>query len=861
MAIITTDTYLDGGTARTAGETWDLSGCTLTIRTDTRWHANAPASMTGSFGNIVFRYSGTFKVDGTKVRWMAFDTGTGTTPAIGTTISQGGVSGYLLGVWANYTSAPTTVGAAMPTTGYLKFREVTGGQFSTGALTGIGANALSPDVTGWIEVVRDQSTSLDSIITSNSAVFLGEWFYLQDTTGDPLTVYQIPTNGGGAGTYCLGVQIETAVGSDVYEWWPAAHSAIYTAANISTDNRCMFIYSPGSGQFRIGSDNSNTLIGRYPTIGRKIRIPNIFLRQCTTAARAVNAINATLTNRPTFKNIFSMPVAFNVVADKVMCDWYVNLYSSKSSNLSNSVFDSQVYFYNAVSASVIDIICIANVSLTSTIGLSIEYCTNLTISNSTFSKSNNTPNIQLTGCSEIFSSYNKFIAVQPFFAQDAIRLVSTSNCIFDNTTLIGGGIRTFNSNNIKFTNTDFSSISKGTTSSSVSGSLLLTIQSGGITIDGVKFGLNGTISGVHPYSYIVNATDNTGKITVRNLGTRLNILSTAGAGASNYTDYIYYGSGTASNIDIKRVYLSNIKSQLYQVFAAHYNSVFENIYISAYAQLDYFLNSELRGCRANTVTWGASIPVYGINYIDYFTSDTAGILAFKISLTNEKTAPYLSYYVNPANKLSGLTSVGINLYSVGDWAIIESHYFAIGHTGFANTAILTELYSERSKFLIEYQIDKGNGWNGTWKDATGANLSAETGINPAIGIKVKVRVTTLTANNTTSVGKLSFTTTSTLAAQAANLYPLDTNTLGFTNLIAGSEVRVYQGTDPATATEIGAIESSGTTFSFSHSSGGQAGVIAIFAMGYQPIYLPYTFKSTDDSILIQQTVDRNYVNP
>ena len=46
MATITSDTYLDEGTSRTAGETWACNGSTLTIRTDTRWHANAPASGT-----------------------------------------------------------------------------------------------------------------------------------------------------------------------------------------------------------------------------------------------------------------------------------------------------------------------------------------------------------------------------------------------------------------------------------------------------------------------------------------------------------------------------------------------------------------------------------------------------------------------------------------------------------------------------------------------------------------------------------------------------------------------------------------------------------------------------------------------
>ena len=53
MAIVTltTDTYLDGA-ARTSGDSYNVNGCTFTIRTDTRWHANAPASMTGSLSGI-----------------------------------------------------------------------------------------------------------------------------------------------------------------------------------------------------------------------------------------------------------------------------------------------------------------------------------------------------------------------------------------------------------------------------------------------------------------------------------------------------------------------------------------------------------------------------------------------------------------------------------------------------------------------------------------------------------------------------------------------------------------------------------------------------------------------------------------
>ena len=67
MATITTPTYLDGGTARTAGEAWTINGGNLIVRTDTRWHLNAPASMTGALGAVTISLTlgGTYEIDGT----------------------------------------------------------------------------------------------------------------------------------------------------------------------------------------------------------------------------------------------------------------------------------------------------------------------------------------------------------------------------------------------------------------------------------------------------------------------------------------------------------------------------------------------------------------------------------------------------------------------------------------------------------------------------------------------------------------------------------------------------------------------------------------------------------------------------
>ena len=92
-------------------------------------------------------------------------------------------------------------------------------------------------------------------------------------------------------------------------------------------------------------------------------------------------------------------------------------------------------------------------------------------------------------------------------------------------------------------------------------------------------------------------------------------------------------------------------------------------------------------------------------------------------------------------------------------------------------------------------------------------------------------------------------------------YPLDLVNFTLTGLKAGTEIRCYVGTDPETCIEIGGIESSGTSFTFAHSSGGQAGYIIMHALGYQVINLPITWSSSDQTIPMQQQVDRQYFNP
>jgi hypothetical protein len=262
MATITTPTYLDGGTARTAGETMTINGATasLTTRTDTRIHANAPASMTGSIGSQTIT-EGELIWDAQNIRQVDFDSGTGNVPAIGTSVTQGGVSGYLLGVWVSKTVAPTAVGAAMPVSGFIKFREVTGGAFAAGALTGIGASATGADVLSWMEIAADAAATF-TVPRLGKHTSRGGRFYIGVTDGTIGQQFQIPTNGSTV-MFAPGAFVENSPGSadtdDDYTAWPAlngatngwAHQHIGEAFG-DTDKRQQFLKAITGGIMQMG---------------------------------------------------------------------------------------------------------------------------------------------------------------------------------------------------------------------------------------------------------------------------------------------------------------------------------------------------------------------------------------------------------------------------------------------------------------------------------------------------------------------------------------------------------------------------------------------------------------------------------
>lgn len=851
MATITTLTYLDGGTARTAGEAMTINGGKLIVRTDSRWHLNAPATMTGSLGGVTISATlgGSYEIDATKVRWMAINGGSGTC-AIGTTITQGAVSGYFLGYWASLTATPsTTIGA----TGFIKLREVTGGSFVAGALSGITANATSADVTGWIEVVHDQAISI-TVPRLGKFQTRGDWFYLDNTNGTANQLIQTPTNGS-ATNYVPGVWIETSAGSNSYEYYPSLYAGGMIAANLGTDARSKFVCMETNGTIRIGH-NGTTNIGFIPPTGCKVRIPNIIGRNCLTTTRAVNAIpSATATTRPDF---------ITTSAGAIDCeffgtDWFLSFSQPYLVRLRNcSTFD---YVLLSEVASPIDLY---NVGTSTSQSIDQRYFNATscfaggTITDCNFQRyaSGTTDHaFEIIYCKNIVVNNTKTGIIT--FARStgmAIQVTQSTGIILNNCYCFNSAIALNYAFNCEVNDLDYSDRYMGTTNTTGIFAYYLTACNN-VKVSGLTFGLKGTIANVHPYLGVFSVGQGT-NVKIRNIGSRSTFLN---GGTANQPAYIFQSSGNNDSVKLQRIYMIPTRTGALNTTNSDANMIYEHVYGDfADAIAVASLNSSVKNCSGTDGTTGQG-SVYGTHFWDVFTSDTAGrlVLGFNESTTKTKK------YITTVNGTPKFTSAGnLSMVNVGDEIIIEQDYFVKGCTALTNTApVITGTnvaYSANARWGnhdIYFQIDTGGGWNGSWTNFTAANLITNS-ISPTTGFRLKYRIVCAVANTGNLLTYIRVYTTSTLVAQTNNLYPLDTITMKITGLKIGSDVVILQaGTNNVLASS---NEVTADKFDFVYETP-QLVDIGVIKQGYVTNYTyAYQLSSVDSEFLVKQLIDRNY---
>ena len=848
--------YFDGYTGGSVNATLDTytisAGSTLTVRTDTNACANHSVAF-GSLDTVTFTgQGGTLHFDPTYVRIVAYTGGSGNSPAFGAAISQGGVSGVFLGAWTNWQSECIVPAAAIGATGFIKIGGVTGGNFAAGALTGITATCSGADVQGWIEC-RGPDTGTITVprigkVTTNEA-----WFELGTTNGARGQIIPCPTTATVAGVW-PGVWIETAAGSGVYEKFVGIGSVVALATH-RTD-ASMKVITQTTGGIRIGNDGTNGVFYLPPT-GCKVRIPAIIWTNCTRNATTGSGPrvlpNATIATRQEFITTGAGYLDLR----GVVCQWYANFAQAFYVKWKScAVNDSMVLTEIASPLDVTD--CIVGVTQAQS-----NYAIN---ANSCFAGGVVTDNVfarfALAASGNYVATINYLTNVtitNNVFRSGTLRgngttgtVVSTQmvGCTFDGNTLIGGRAYLIGPQNCTFTNTTYYDHTITTKTTSTNAMYIYDLATGGAnnTISGFTLPLpnNG------PYNGLVslNACYNT---VVKEIGTYAAPLVLT----ATVTGVILNGAGNNDGVKMKRCYVSNTRSGPYAFVNSDTNILVENVN-GDYADTSVFagLNGVIKNCGLTAATTG-QVSVYGSHWITRFTSTTDG---FTEVLCNEPTSASAAQCWVSGGTPQFNSSGSVLLTKIGDQVTWEMPFFAIGYTAFTNGAPTITgtnvTYGTRwGNHDIEFQVDTGSGYGGTWLNLIAANLIANS-FNSTTGFKLKIRATCAIAAATNVITNMRVAMTTTSTDQSTKLYPLTVNTVTFTGIPTGFDAVVLTAGTSTILSQADAVAA--TTYSYSY-EGTPTIDIGFIKAGYVPRYLrALPLTATDSSIPVNFTQDRNY---
>lgn len=849
------------------GETITINGGSLTINADVRWNQQAAV-----FGSITCSATlgGYVAIDGTQVWELYFTASTGNVPAQGALGTNGvtggtsGATGELTRVWATGNLEPSAAGGAMPATGWIKLRSKVGG-FQAGEVVTLpgGATITITDAgrRSWIHVVGRQSLAITPSKLNDSSM-TGDWYELGTTNGADDQTFQFPV-----ADYCPAIQIETAVGSGVYEWWLHAPEGVRwgTATQfVSTDVRGKYFgIDPTTGIITIARRATNAC-GFKPVSGLKVRIPNIICSSAATTNYAVNVISSAA-NATRYRSFLGTNNP-NISVDKICSNWYWSAINANNITITNSAM--MPFIQNQLSTGVVtmDNLGVGCLPFVFSLNISIQVAqcfvggtlSNLrvgmlvisTADDSTISISNSY-NFTVTDCQ--FETFGSISSVE----RGAVAYTFlTSRCgamTLTNLTMIGaGGLFNTHLEPVSLTNVTYADRLNGTTTSAVPSAVMALSTCPQFVFTG-PLNWFGGLTGLPSYGTLISVVSGSSDCIFQNIGTPSTPLD-----CQNLSERLASVSSSRNTI-IRRCYTQNVRvSNFISASVDCKNTQVDNCSTDyTDTQQTVGTNSRFRGLKCTNSTSGAT-AVSGTEFFDCFTSATTGRIVFAGNAGNAESGNDIATSFGPNSNFTGAGSVVmVNLNDSVTWTM---SYFALGHTGFQNTTP-TFTGTNPANFTIEFQYDVGSGFNGTWLAATGANLSGIGAIDPAIGVKLKVRATVNTASTSNAITFIRFDTTTTSTDQDT-LYPLPFDGIGdIDNLVAGSRIQIYNNT---TSTELDNVVVAGTSYSYSYYVGTQVSVgdevrIRVAKLGYLPQTLIAIATSTGFSAAANQQTDSIYV--
>ncbi len=842
---------LAGGSVNATLDTYTISnGSTLLIDTD----SYQSAGHSTAFGSLdTVSYTGTggrLKISPLAVRVIPFNTGGGVVPAIGTVITQGGVSATLLGVWANWQSEPLAAAAAMPASGFIKVKNVTGGAYAAGALAGITATATGPDVQGWIEV-RGSDTATITVPRIGAFEVEQAWFELGTTSGVRNQVIPCPTTATVAGVFPA-VWIETGSGTGIYERFAGAGSLVALAA-IPTDERGKIVWQT-TGGIRIGFDGTNN-VGFLPPAGCRVRIPAVILT-CNT--RTVSGSgprvlpSATLATRQEFVTTS----AGDMVINGAVVNWYCNFQQAFRADVLNSAVNDSLVLAEIASPINVNNVVVAPTQAQLNLALNMASCfgggsvTDCLLARFSLAASGayvNSANF-VTGVT-FTRVKSQTLLNRGNATTGAWTITQTVDCTWTDCVNIGGRMLHIGSQRPIINNLGYADNFSGATGT---GNPHYAVELTTGCVSPVVTGGNFlSLTNVHPYNGWVSAAA-CYSVRVKELGTFASPLS---FGSANASGVIFNGAGNNDGLLLQRLFVSNTRTGPWAFVNSDNNVLLQDVR-GDYADTSVIasLNTLAKGVALLGATTG-QISVYGTHWKDSFRSATVGAVEI---LCNEPTVASAAQCAITSGTPKFNSAGQVAMTVVGQQVTWEMPYFARGHTALANLAP-TLTGTNTGNLTYEFQYDFGAGYNGVWLVINAANLTGAGAINPAVGFRLKVRATCATANAGNLLTNIAIPTVTTSVAQGGNLYPLESVdvTFEFTGLVPGTEVVLFDSAN----VEVDRQVTGGSTYTYAYTwdsnTGDRLGLYALIWKDDQvPILFPgIDLSDADQSIPLAQAED------
>jgi hypothetical protein len=711
------------------GEAIVLNNSSLVINSDTRW--GQQAAVLGAV-TISSALGGTVTLDGRDVWWIPFDASSGLVPALGAvgvndvTGSIAG-AGEFLGVFPTTMLAPLTAGSAMPSSGFIKLRRKTASFVDNEIMTFAGGatatiNSATGGQVGWIHVVGAEASTI-TVPRLGKLTSIGDYFQLGVTNGLDDQTFQFPI----ADT-CPAFQMETAVGSGVYEWWLCAGDRWGTATQfVSTDERGKYFgINKTTGVITIAQRATNAC-GFKPIAGLRVRIPNVITSSSTSANWALNTVNATAATRYDL----TTTNAGEIDIQHMTGNWFLSASSAFSVSIKNSALLAVTISNLALQANIenigfgIDTSIDLNTLIASGLfsGLTIKNCRtgrygSFVSGGAAFSVSDCKSLLIEDTQVELFGA-----AASTERGISTVKSIILNRCvdvIMTNIKVICGTLSFNTCSNVVITNYKSADRLNGTTTATVAGyAVEFTASTANVLMDGYS-SLYPDIANIHPYLGIVSCVA-TSNLEVRNIGTPTARFE----GGTVNAAAVFFAASTSTNITLRRCYFQNLRLGLFTIPNTNSVMTIENVWGDGNDSTQFnMLATTPKGGYWLPTSTGAT-AVYGTHVNDGFVSSDNGRIQFA---ANEALATTTDQIAITGGTPKFSSAGSIQMPTVGDQVTWTMPYFAIGHTGLGGQALTSIVGINLASMDYDYQIDTGSGFS-TWKHLMTVRTRASGGVS------------------------------------------------------------------------------------------------------------------------------------